>query len=173
VIRAALGVGSVIAEERPEKAQATFSSQQAAERAADQVRTALGDRAEVKTIAPDDAHLAQKVEPERKRVWSTLVKAHVRFSIAGLLIGLVATILLALLGITFVADSLGLALIFGGGLGLFLGLLFGGLISLRPDEAAIAALASVGGRGSSKLGGKGRFRLCDGRVTLWPTILPN
>lgn len=53
-------------------------------------------------------------------------------------VGLVATILLALLGITFVADSIGVALIFGGGLGLFLGLLFGGLISLRPDEAAIA-----------------------------------
>lgn len=147
MIRAALAVasvmakGSVIAEERPEKAQAAFSSEQAAKQAADQVRTALGDRAEVKIIAPDDAHLAQKIEPERKRVWSTLVKAHLRFGIAGLLIGLVATILLALLGITFVADSLGLALIFGGGLGLFLGLLFGGLISLRPDEAAIAVAA--------------------------------
>jgi hypothetical protein len=89
---------------------------------------------QVKVIPPDDPHPGIKMELESGGIWRTIIKAHSRLALAGLVAGALLFVLLRWLNVPAVVQSpwaAGMAMTaFGGVAGLFLG----GLVSLRPDH---------------------------------------
>lgn len=108
----------------------------ASARAAAAALTAATDlqSAQVKVITPDESDPGIKLEPEGAGIKRTIVVAHVKLGVGGLIAGLVAFAALMWAGIPFIVQSpwaAGLAMAFFGTLA---GLLLGGLVSLRPDH---------------------------------------
>ena len=117
------------------KLAAVFKDESAARAAATAViaETSL-QPTQVKVITPDEPHPGMKMEPEGGGIWRTIIKAHLRLGLAGLLVGALLFVLLRWLGVPAVVQSpwaAGLAMTVFGGVG---GLFLGGLVSLRPDH---------------------------------------
>lgn len=117
------------------KLAAVFGSDQAARAAA----RALQDEAslqpaQVQVVTPADTHADRKLEPESRGIWHTIVTAHVRLGIAGLVAGLVVFAVMMLLDIPFITQSPWAAAAVIASFGGVAGLLLGGLVSLRPDH---------------------------------------
>lgn len=116
---------------------ARFDDCGSAERAAHAVRHALraGDRVDV--VGPRDPTLALKLEPEPHGIAGTAIRSHLLLGAAGSVIGAgVAIVALALtrFGAEDVAlPLLALAIV----LGLFLGTIVAGCVTLRPDHDVV------------------------------------
>jgi len=117
------------------KVAAVFPREAAARKAAEGVSAALSlEMAQVQVITPAEPHPGRKLEPESRGIWRTIVVAHIRLGIIGLIVGLIAFLALRAAGIPFIVNSpvaAALSLIFFGGVA---GLMLGGLVSLRPDH---------------------------------------
>lgn len=92
------------------------------------------ERDNINIVAPNDSLFAEKMEPGKDTIARTLVRTHLIFGLLGLLFGLILSALLALFGPPLTQSSpmfttIALALI-----GLFLGLIFAGVVSVRPDH---------------------------------------
>ena len=87
-------------------------------------------------VTAQTAHPGRKLEPEGQGIFRTILLAHYRLGIAGLVAGALAFAALYLAGVEAVVNSPALAAMaisfFGGVAGLFAG----GLVSLRPDHTA-------------------------------------
>lgn len=117
------------------KVTAEFDSQDAADNA---VKTLI-DKAglppsQITVIQPHDPNMARKIEPEAKEIGRTLAKAHVTLGLGGLILGLVLAAVLVTVGPTATQSSPVMTFIALGFLFSILGLLLGGIISLRPDH---------------------------------------
>lgn len=117
------------------KLAAVFDDEAAAREAAAAL-TAQTDLqpAQVKLITPDEPHPGIKLEPEGGGIWRTIVLAHVKLGIAGVIAGALAFAAMMWAGVPFIVQSpwtAGLVIAAFGGVG---GLLLGGLVSLRPDH---------------------------------------
>lgn len=117
------------------KLAAVFATAEAATAAAREVTAALnlGD-AQVQLLTPGELAPGRRLEPESHGIWRTIVVAHARLGMAGVVAGLLAFAVLYAMGIAFVlrspvASAL-LLLAFGG----IAGLMLGGLVALRPDH---------------------------------------
>jgi VIT1/CCC1 family predicted Fe2+/Mn2+ transporter len=130
------------------KVAAVFSNEPAARAAAQAVATTLSlGSAQVQVITPADPHPGRKLEPESRGIWRTIVVAHVRLGIVGVVVGLLTFAALYAAGLPFIVNSpvaAALALLFFGAVA---GLMLGGLVALRPDhdryvEAARDAMES-------------------------------
>jgi hypothetical protein len=124
------------------KLVAVFPNVDAARDAAEALLAASDiESPQLKLIAPDEADIGIKLEPEGRNIWRTIVVSHVRLGAAGALVGVLAFAVLWTLGVPFVLASPGAA----GGVALFFGaiagLLLGGLVPLRPDHAPFIAAA--------------------------------
>jgi len=89
---------------------------------------------QVKLITPDEPHPGIKLEPESGGIWRTIIKAHLRLGLVGLVAGALLFLLLRRLDVPAVVQSpwaAGMAMTAFGGVG---GLVVGGLITLRPDH---------------------------------------
>ena len=117
------------------KVAAVFASETLAREAATSVQAALrlGD-AQVQVITPRDAHPGRKLEPESHGIWRTIVIAHVRLGILGAVLGALAFAALYAAGLAFITRSPVFAAAVLVGFGAVAGLMFGGLVSLRPDH---------------------------------------
>lgn len=129
--------GVVFGERSTSKAAATFASETAARHAADQLRSVLGlGQAQVQVITPNDRNAGRKLQPEDKGIERTLIRTHAVMGAAGLVLGLVVFGVLWAMGVAMIVNSpymsLGSLLVFG----LVGGLMFGGFLSLRPDQDA-------------------------------------
>ena len=117
------------------KVAAVFPRESEARKAAEGVSAALSlEMAQVQVITPAEPHPGRKLEPESRGIWRTIVVAHIRLGIIGLIVGLIAFLALRAAGIPFIVNSpvaAALSLIFFGGVA---GLMLGGLVSLRPDH---------------------------------------
>ncbi len=117
------------------KVAAVFPKEIAAREAAEGVSTALSlGAAQVQVITPAESHPGRKLEPESRGIWHTIVVAHVRLGIVGIVAGALAFVAMRAAGIAFIVNSpvaAALVLMGFGGVG---GLMLGGLVSLRPDH---------------------------------------
>jgi hypothetical protein len=117
------------------KLAAVFNNESAARAAAQAVIAETNlQPMQVKVITPDEPHPGIKMEPEGGGILRTIIKAHLRLGLVGLVAGALLFVLLRWLDVPAVVQSpwaAGMVMtVFGGVAGLFLG----GLISLRPDH---------------------------------------
>ncbi len=117
------------------KVAAVFASSAAAKQAADDVLTELllGE-AQVQLVRPGETRTSRKLEPESQGIWRTIVVAHVRLGVVGLVLGALAFAVLYAVGPPFIVNSPIAALLVLLFFGAVAGLLLGGLVSLRPDH---------------------------------------
>ena len=117
------------------KVAAVFPREAAARQAAEGVAAALSlGSAQVQVITPTEPHPGHKLEPESRGIWQTIVVAHIKLGIVGAVLGLLTFAGLYAAGIPFIVNSpvaSALVLFFFGSVA---GLMFGGLVSLRPDH---------------------------------------
>lgn len=128
------------------KVAAIFESQVKAETAALRLRQAAGmSEAQVKLVGPQDsvgvvdAPLSRKLEPESSGIWRTILRTHLVTGIIGMTLGGLLYISLRIAGNASILShpllALMVMLFFGG----IFGLMFGGLLSLRPDHYRVMA----------------------------------
>lgn len=126
----------VTAEVSNSKLVAVFPSVDAARDAAAALVAASDIEApQLKLIAPGETDIGIKLEPEGGNIWRTVLVSHLRLGIAGGIAGVLLFVVLWMLGVPFVSGApmaaAGVALFFG----VIAGLMFGGLVSLRPDHS--------------------------------------
>lgn len=114
---------------------AEFKSAEAAQAAADTVRTEAGlESADLRIVRPGDPAVDRKLEPESHGIALTLVRAHVVLGVVGLVAGLLVSLLLVGLQIQPFVSSPVLSILVITAFATVAGLLAGGLFSLRPDH---------------------------------------
>jgi hypothetical protein len=128
------------------KVAALFTDKAQAEEVAQQVLEVVGlDAPQVYLVGPPDGAavnspaFSRKMEPEQAGIWRTLIRTHVIFGTLGLVAGVLVYLGFVLADTAAVKSTPGMslvAMIFFGGL---IGLLFGGLLTARPDHAFVIA----------------------------------
>ncbi len=88
---------------------------------------------EVALVGPDDPQWAKKFEPESAGIWRTALRSHAVLGALGVALGILCAFALAAAWEP-AALSLGYAVLFLGVLGGFSGMLWAGLLTLRPDH---------------------------------------
>jgi hypothetical protein len=89
---------------------------------------------QVKVVVPDDPAESSKREPKQAGIAHTLFKAHITLGITGLISGLLFAGALMLIGVEFARASPYYTVFIAMGFGGVLGMMMGGLVSLRPDH---------------------------------------
>lgn len=126
---------NVIDEQHPAKVAAVFNSEAKAQDARqDLISKGKFASQLINIVEPEDPNLSNKIEPESSGIAKTFMKSHGILAVVGLLAGFILASILVAAGPTFTQDSplsTYLALSF---VGLLLGLMVAGLITLRPDH---------------------------------------
>lgn len=125
---------AVLGENYSHKISAEFDSQTAASSAAESLESAGIPLAQIRVIQPHDPHMGSKVEPDDQGIARSLVKAHVRFGLIGLVVGLVIAAVLVAIGPALARSSPVMTFVALGFLGAVVALLVAGAVSLRPDH---------------------------------------
>jgi len=116
---------------------AAFNHRQHAESVADNLRRQIDKIGTVAVVSPGETEVAREMEPEQRGIWRTLVRSHLILGVGGILFGLFVAMALVLAPWPAAAASPALAALFAGTLGGFLGMMAGGLVTLRPDHGAV------------------------------------
>lgn len=117
------------------KVAAVFGRESTARTVAAQVRERLGLKpSQVQVLTPLDSHPGRKLEPEGQGIVRTLVIAHYKLAVFGLIAGAVLFAVLYAMGLDAVTSSPRLAAVVIMGYGGVFGLMAGGLVALRPDH---------------------------------------
>lgn len=125
-----------------------FDNAVAARRAAESLQR-VRRAPRVNVIEPGDPDLGRKLEPESTGIWYTAIRAHFWLGLAFVLVGALAGIGLVVAGWGAAVSSPQLTVLACSVIGGFAGLIFGGLVTLRPDRGALIAkvrAASESGR---------------------------
>lgn len=125
---------AVLGENYSHKISAEFDSQTDASSAAKSLESAGIPLAQIRVIQPHDPNMGSKVEPDDQGIARSLVKAHVRFGVIGLVVGLVIAAVLVAIGPALARSSPVMTFVALGFLGAVLALLIAGAASLRPDH---------------------------------------
>lgn len=134
-------MGLLIAEKSPTKVAAVFQNESAARETAASVRDAVGlDDAQVRILSPADGKLrhslfGRKVQPESSGIVRTFWRSHLVLGAIGGAIGLFVWTLWQ--AHPLIASSPVGSLIALVGFGITFGMLAAGLLTLRPDQAAL------------------------------------
>lgn len=133
------------------KVAAVFPQEMAARQAAEGVSAALSlGAAQVQVITPAEPHPGRKMEPESAGIWRTIVVAHVKLGIVGIVVGALVFFGMRAAGIPFIVNSPVAAALVLMGFGGVAGLMLGGLVSLRPDhDRYVAATRDAMAAGST------------------------
>lgn len=95
--------------------------------------TSLTDQ-QVSVLSPADRHQGTELEPEDQGIWQTLVRSHIGLGIGGIALGFAVFLLLNALDIGFITQNVIVAASVLGALGLAVGLLLAGMVTVRPDH---------------------------------------
>lgn len=135
-----MSTSAISGEQFTSKVGAVFSDARRAQQAAHGLVANEGfGNEQVRIIHPHDKALSAKVQPERRGLALTIVKAHVTTGIAGLLVGVIFVYLLERMDFEFIEWSPWYSYGAGAFFGAMIGMLVGGLISLRPDQDLLIA----------------------------------
>ncbi|MGA7951452.1 MAG: hypothetical protein WCA45_15005 [Thiobacillaceae bacterium] len=117
------------------KVAGVFDEAEEARAVADEIMRegALGAE-QVRLVGPEDPAVERKLEPEQAGIARTLIRSHIALGIVGLIVGLVVAAALLLSGVEFARASPYYTVIITAGFGAVVGMMFGGLVSLRPDH---------------------------------------
>lgn len=117
------------------KLAAVFDRESSARAAVDAVVSGAGlQPTQVKLVTPAEPHPNIKLQPEGGGIWRTIVIAHLRFGIAGAVLGAVAWAVLMAIGVTLIVSSAVVSFVAFVFMGAIAGLMLGGLVALRPDQ---------------------------------------
>jgi hypothetical protein len=117
---------------------AGFPDREAAETAASALlRDAPALQGEVTIIRPGDPMADRKLEPENRGIWRTMIRSHILFGLAGALVGFVAAVIAITVPWAAAALSPLYTSLFMVVFGAFFGMIFAGLLTLRPDHAYV------------------------------------
>lgn len=135
-------VDAVSGESADHKVAAVFANETEAQRAVEALSAqAELDHAQIKLLSPGDAHQERQLEPESAGIWRTLVRAHIGLGLLGALSGAFLFFVLFSTGIEFIRQSAVMAGLVLTAIGGAMGLMAGGLMTLRPDHARYAQAA--------------------------------
>lgn len=133
-------LSSVTGELSDSKVAAVFDDEAEARAIARQVERMLGfQSSQVQVVTPSTTTPGRKMEPEGQGIFRTLIVAHYKLGLAGLVVGAVLFAALYMAGLEAVVSSPGLAAALAIGYGGVFGLMAGGLVSLRPDHGPYVA----------------------------------
>ncbi len=119
------------------KVAAIYSDLATARRQAERLRTALGlSERQVQVLVPRDRHAGRKLEPESHGIYRTMLWAHLKLGVAGVVAGLLVYMALRMADVAMIVLSPWLSLMALVFFGAVAGLMLGGLITLRPDHDA-------------------------------------
>ena len=125
----------LVGEHAAHKVSATFATAERAREAANRLRQGLGlTDAQVQVITPGDPRPGRKMQPEGQGIFRTMMVAHAKLGIAGGVVGAIAWWVMRAMGVAIVANTGLLTLVVLVGFGITLGLMLGGLVTLRPDH---------------------------------------
>ncbi|MGB3612020.1 MAG: hypothetical protein WA987_16725 [Cellvibrio sp.] len=126
---------SISGEHFDHKIAGIFDDEGSAKSAADAISKATSLRAnQIFVIGPNDRHPGWELEPEDKGIWHTMLKAHLWLGIVGGIVGFVLFLILFSAGIAFVVQNATTTAAITTGFGIVVGMMFGGLVTLRPDH---------------------------------------
>lgn len=129
------GNSSLTGEVSNGKVAAVFANETAAREVAARVRSTLQlSDAQVQVITPADRRPGHKLEPESQGIFRTIIRAHVRLGLLGVVAGAVAFGVLWTMGLPMIVNSAVMAAAVMVAFGAVAGLMLGGLVSLRPDH---------------------------------------
>jgi hypothetical protein len=130
---------TVNGESADHKLAAAFESEAEARHAVEALARKTGlDEAQIKLVSPGDTHQERQIEPESGGILRTMVRAHIRLGLAGAIAGAILFFTLYVSGIEFIRQSAVTAGILLTVIGGAIGLMAGGLVTLRPDHARYA-----------------------------------
>lgn len=117
------------------KVAAVLGSEVEAQRVADHLRRSLDlSRSHVQLITQRGGHVGHKLEPESQGIFVTMLRAHLWLGLAGAAVGVLLFAILYSMGLPFVVNSA----VWAAAVAIFFctvaGLMFGGLVTLRPDH---------------------------------------
>ncbi|MAR91669.1 MAG: hypothetical protein SV765_02890 [Pseudomonadota bacterium] len=137
-------MNQIIRERKPAKVGAVFDSKEAADAAVADITTEQSlNEAWVMVITPDDPRYERKLQPETRGIWKTAVGSHLILGLLGLVAGAALYGGLHATGVAWVTNTSLLGLIPFLSVGLLVGMMLGGLITLRPDQDRIWFLAQT------------------------------
>ena len=117
------------------KVAGIFANEPAARAEADRLRAALQlSDAQVQVITPSDPRPGHKLEPESHGIFRTMIRAHVVLGLLGAVAGALAYAVLWSMDIPYIVNSAVMAASVLVAFGAVAGLMFGGLVTLRPDH---------------------------------------
>ncbi|ABC30114.1 hypothetical protein HCH_03360 [Hahella chejuensis KCTC 2396] len=138
----------VIGETYPSKVAVVFDTKETADEAIDALVTEAGfSRQQIKLINPNDrqdVHLGANLEPENKGILATMIRSHVVIGGGIVLLSILLAWLLVTAGPPATQSSPGMTFLGVCSLGLFLGLILGGAVALRPDHDLVIAKIRMG-----------------------------
>ena len=117
------------------KVAAIFQDEFSAKRAVDILRKSTSLQVnQLFVVGPNDRHPGWELEPEDKGIWRTMIQAHVWLGVIGGGVGLVLFLILWAMGIPFVVANAVTTVTITIAFGIVIGMMFGGLMTLRPDH---------------------------------------
>jgi len=124
-------------EESNHKAAAVFDDLAQAEQAERTLSESMSiEPHQIDLLVPDTRNQGKRLLPETKGIWRTWLRAHAVFGVAGALIGMLAFLVLYAADVAVITDNPLLAGLLFLHVPTMMGLLAGGLFTLRPDQAA-------------------------------------
>jgi hypothetical protein len=128
-------VGSLSGERSVSKVAVIVAGEASAQTIAGSLRRDLGlaDR-QVVVVTPRTTRVGRALEPESRGILNTILIAHYKLGIVGLMAGILLFAVLYGLGVEAVARSPGLSIAVIASFGIVFGLMAGGLVALRPDH---------------------------------------
>lgn len=126
------------------KVAGLFASKSVAAEVAQQVKLTAGlDDPQVYVVGPPDGAkpespaFSRKLEPEQAGIWHTLIRTHVIFGIVGVIAGVLVYLGFVVADTSAVTSTPGMSLVGAVFIGASIGLLFGGLLTARPDHSLV------------------------------------
>lgn len=128
-------ITSLSGERSASKAALVVADETSARTIAADIQRELGltDR-QVVVMTPHSRRVGRALEPESRGILNTILVAHYKLGIVGLVAGILVFAILYGFGIEAVTRSPGLAIAVVASFGIVFGLMAGGLVALRPDH---------------------------------------